>query len=57
MIEVPTTRPSWRAMVTTPEPVAAWCGGRDAVAAAVSCGRARPTAMPEMIHGPSIWVA
>ena len=45
-IETPSTKPSWRAMVTTAEPVAKRSGGSDAAAALATDGSTRPTPTP-----------
>ena len=45
-IATPSTKPSWRDIVKTAEPVAKRRGGSDAVAALASDGRVRPTPAP-----------
>lgn len=42
----PSTMPTWRAMVTTPDPVAKRCGGIAETAALTSVGSVRPTPVP-----------
>ena len=46
----PSTRPTWRAMLTMPLPVADCAGGRLAVAAATRLGNPRPTPAPMTSH-------
>ena len=45
-IATPRTMPTWRAIVTMPEPVANRCGGTAETAAPTRLGSVRPTPVP-----------
>jgi hypothetical protein len=51
----PKTMPSWRAIVTMPEPVANRAGGTAETAALTRVGSVRPTPMPVMSIPGSMW--
>jgi hypothetical protein len=56
-IATPRTMPTWRAIVTTPDPVAKRCGGTADTAALTSVGSARPTPVPVISMPGSMWAA